>query len=183
MSKHHDVVLHHLQESIRQTIFSAHRFGGPMAVEVDSMYYGLGLVVCQGFLERELDKFHEAPEPDKMPARMPAFTAKPSIAIIDFWHYKFDKDGEWYGWDELTNVYRLRHCFAPENGFSAGHIAKIKSFHKAMNAGKVKDRTGKTLRPYFDLNGDKPPLLHMQAVERFTVLTGELIRCAEKTVS
>ncbi len=182
MSKHHDVVLHDIRESIRETIFRAHRFGGPMAVEVDSMYYGLGLVVCQGFLEREMNKLYPAPAPEKMPAKMPDFTSKPAVPLIDFWHYKCDREGNWYGWDELTNAYRLRYCFAPSNGATAAHLAKIKTFHKAMNAGKIRDKTGKTVRPYFDLNGDKLPLLHMGAVERLTTLTGELIRHAEKAV-
>ena len=67
MSEHHDAVLYEIQKTVSETVDRSHRIAGPLACDVATRHYGLGLIVCRGFLEREMNKIIELPEPGKFP--------------------------------------------------------------------------------------------------------------------
>ncbi|MFQ5451684.1 MAG: hypothetical protein ACE5E9_13735 [Nitrospinaceae bacterium] len=185
MSEHHEVIFHDILQSVRESITRAHRFGGPLGEEIDSIYNGLGLIVCQSFLEREMNKFYPLPAPRKFPARMPRFTPRPFVRAIDFWHYKFDRRNQWYGWEELTHLYRIRYRFDRNRGIlnrngASGHGPRIRKFHGQLAAGDIRDREGNRLGPYFDIDSAGALGIKTEAVNRCTALCGELIRVVEK---
>ena len=119
MSEHHDAVLYEMRQSIQETVNRFHRIAGPLACEVATMHFGLGLIICRGFLEKEMGGLCELPSPSKSPKRMKNISGKPFILTIDFWQYKFDPTNIWYGWGELTNFFRLADCFTQSGLFYA----------------------------------------------------------------
>jgi hypothetical protein len=175
MSEHHDAVLYELRKTVGETIDRAHRIGGPLANDMATRHYGLGLIVCRGFLEREMNKMIELPEPGKFPKRMKNITDKPCIPAIDFWHYKFDADNRWYGWQELANCFRLADCCA---GQPVG--PRVKAFLKQLQAGEVRDRKKKPIPTYYEIDSAGELKLTSEALSRFTQLTGELVHLVEK---
>ena len=180
MSEHHDTVLYEIRQSIQETVNRSHRIAGPLACDVATMHFGLGLIVCRGFLEKEMDKIFELPSPGKFPKRMKNITGKPFIPTIDFWQYKFDSTNTWYGWGELTNFFRLADCFTLNGGTLNGKGVRIKAFRKLLASGEVKTRKKKSVDSYFDFDDQGKLKLHSEALNRFTSLTGELVLLAEK---
>ncbi len=175
MSEHHDAVLYELQKTVGETIDRAHRIAGPVDCDVATRHYGLGLIVCRGFLEREMGKIVELPEPGKFPKRMKNITEKPFIPAIDFWHHKFDVENSWYGWQELANFFRLADS-CTGNAVSP----KLKAFRRQLQAGEVKDRKKKSIPTYFEIDSEGELVLESEALSCFTQLTGELVRLVEK---
>lgn len=175
MSEHHDAVLYEIQKTVGETIDRAHRIAGPVDCDLATRHYGLGLIVCRGFLEREMGKIIELPEPGKFPKRMKNITGKPFIPAIDFWHHKFDSEDSWYGWPELTNCFRLADCCAG-NPISP----RVKAFRRQLQAGEIKDRKKKSISTYFEIDSEGELVLTKEALSRFTQLTGELVHLVEK---
>jgi len=175
MSEHHDAVLYEIRKTVGETIDRAHRIAGPLACDVATRYYGLGLMVCRGFLEREMNKIIELPKPGKFPKRMKNITGRPFIRAIDFWRYKFDPEDRWYGWRELTNCFRLADCCTGQPV-----SPKVKVFLKQLQAGDIKDRKKKMIPPYFEFDSEGELVLKREALDRFTQLTGEWVHWVEK---
>ena len=116
MSEHHDAVLYEIRQTVRETVNRSHRIAGPLNYDVATLHFGLGLIVCRGFLEKAMNKKCELPSPGKFPKRMKNISGKPFIRAIDFWQYKFDPKNAWYGWGELINFFRLVDCFTQNGG-------------------------------------------------------------------
>jgi hypothetical protein len=180
MSEHHDAVLYEIQKTVGETVNRSHRIAGPVACDVATLHFGLGFVVCRGFLEREMNKIIELPQPGKFPKRMKNITGKPFIRAIDFWHHKFDSEDSWYGWQELTHCFRLADCFTGNPAGLNGQGGKIKAFLKQLQAGEIKDRKKKTIPTYFEIDSEGELILTSEALGRFTQLTGELVHWVEK---
>ncbi|GJL79095.1 MAG: hypothetical protein NPINA01_20840 [Nitrospinaceae bacterium] len=180
MSEHHDAVLYEIQKTVGETVNRSRRIAGPLPYDLATMHYGLGLIVCRGFLTREMEKFIDFPKPGKFPKRMKNITGRPVIREIDFWHYKFDPQSEWYGWQELTNFFRLADSFTHRQGSLNGQDAKVKAFRKQLDTGEIKNRKKKAVDPYFDVDGEGRLVLQREALNRFTSLTGELVHWVEK---
>ncbi len=180
MSIHHDAVLYEIRQTVRETVNRSRRIAGPVNCDVATLHYGLGLIVCRGFLEKEMNKIWELPLPGKFPKRMTNISGKPFLRAIDYWHYKADPKTEWYGWEELTHFFRLADCFAESGATPNGKGAPVKRALKQLQAGEVKDRKKKPVDPYFDIDGQGRLKLQGEALERFTVLSGELVHLAEK---
>jgi hypothetical protein len=67
----------------------------------------------------------------------------------------FGLDPSWYGWPELGNFYRLRHCFAHEFGRLTDHQRPhILAFLRALETGRVREGTT-VIAPYFKLEDDE----------------------------
>lgn len=175
MSEHHDAVLYEIQKTVCETVDRAHRIAGPVDCDLATRHYGLGMIVCRGFLEREMGKIIELPEPGKFPKRMKNITGKPMIPAIDFWHHKIDPEDSWYGWQELTNCFRLADCCA-DNQISP----RVKAFRRQLQAGEIKDRKKKSISTYFEIDSEGELVLTSEALSRFTQLTGELVHLVEK---
>lgn len=180
MSEHHDAVLYEIQEMIQKSVFHAHRIADPLDCDVDSKYYGLGLIICKGFLEKEMNKLAEVPPANKIPKRMQPITQKPCIREIDYWHCKFDPKSEWYGWEELANCFRLADCFAQNHGNLNGHGLRVKAFARQLAKEEITDRRKKPVPAYFTVEGGDHLKLQEDVVKRFAALTGELIKMVEK---
>ncbi len=180
MSQHHDAVLHEIQEMIQKSVFHAHRIADPIDCDVDSKYFGLGLIICQGFLQREMNKIIDVPPANKLPKRMKPITQRPCIREIDYWHYKFDPKSEWYGWQELANCFRLADCYAKDKGNLNGHGPRVKAFARQMKKEEIRDRKKKPVTPYFAVEDGENLKLEKDAVQRFALLSGELIKMVEK---
>jgi hypothetical protein len=180
MSEHHDAVLYEIRQSVQETANRAQRIAGPINCDVASLHFGLGLVVCRGFLEKEMHKKCDLPAPGKFPKRMKNISGKPVIRTIDFWQYKFDPKNDWYGWQELTNFFRLAEGFSENGGTLNGKGAKVKAFLKQLGAGTVMGRKKKAIDPYYDIDDEGKVKLQSEALGRFTSLVGELVHLAEK---
>ncbi len=180
MSEHHDAVLYEIRQIVKETVNRSHRIAGPLNFDVATIHYGLGLIVCRGFLEKEMDKICELPSPGKFPKRMKNITGKPFIQAIDFWQYKFDPKNTWYGWRELINFFRLADCFTKNGGTLNGKGVKVKAFRKQLESGDVKTRKKQSIEPYFDIGDQDKLKLQCEALDRFTSICGELIHMAEK---
>lgn len=180
MSEHHDAVLYEIRQTVGETVNRSHRIAGPLTCDVATLQYGLGLIVCRGFLEKEMNKICELPPSGKFPKRMKNISGKPFIRAIDFWQYKFDPKIAWYGWEELTNFFRLADCFTESGGTLNGRGVKVKAFRKRLEVGNVKNRKKKPVEPYFDIDSQGKLKLHGEALNRLTSLCGELVHLAEK---
>lgn len=180
MSEHHDAVLYEIQKTVSETVDRSHRIAGPLACDVATRHYGLGLIVCRGFLEREMNKIIELPEPGKFPKRMKNITGKPVIPAIDFWHHKFDPEDKWYGWQELANCFRLADCCVGNQMNLSGQGARVKAFRKQLQAGEIKDSKKKSIPTYFEVDSAGELILAKEALSRFAQLTGEWVHWVEK---
>jgi len=180
MSEHHDAVFYEIRQTVRETVNRSHRIAGPLNCDLATMHFGLGLIVCRGFLEKEMDKKCKLPSPGKFPRRMKNITGKPFIRAIDFWQYKFDPKNAWYGWEELTNFFRLADCFTLNGGTLNGKGIRVKAFRKQLESGDVKNRKKKSVDSYFDIDDQGKLKLQSEALTRFTSLSGEFVHVAEK---
>ena len=180
MSEHHDAVLYEIRQTVAETVNRSCRIAGPLDCDVPTLHYGLALIVCRGFLEKEMNKKCDFPAPGKFPKRMKNITGKPGVRAIDFWQYKFDSGTDWYGWEELANFFRLAEGFSANGGTLNGKGTKVKAFCKQLEAGAVIDRKKKSIDPYFEIDANGKLKLQGQALDRFTSLSGELIHLAEK---
>jgi len=180
MSAHHDAVFYEIRQTVRETVNRSHRIAGPQTCDMATIQYGLGLIVCRGFLEKEMNKKCELPSPGKFPKRMKNITGKPFIRAIDFWQYKFDSKNSWYGWEELINFFRLADCFTQNGGTLNGKSNKVKAFRKQLESGDVKTRKKKSVTPYYDIDDKGNLKLQSDALDRFTELSGEFVHVAEK---
>ena len=180
MSEHHDAVLYEIRQTVAETVNRSQRIAGPLNCDVATLHFGLGLIVCRGFLEKEMNKIWELPLTGKFPKRMKNITGKPFIRAIDFWLYKFDPKNAWYGWEELTNFFRLANCFALNGGALNGKGMRVKAFRRQLASGGVKNRKKKSIDPYFDIDEKGKLKLQSEALDRFTQLCGELVHVAEK---
>jgi len=180
MSEHHDAVLYEIRQTVQETVNRSQRIAGPINCDLASLHFGLGLIVCRGFLQKEMHKKCTLPSPGKFPKRMKNISGKPVIRTIDYWQYKFDPKGTWYGWQELTNFFRLADGFSENGGTLNGKGNKVKAFRKLLQAGEIKNRKKKSIEPYFDIGEDGKLKLQSQALERFTCLSGELVHLVEK---
>jgi hypothetical protein len=179
MSVHHDAVLFEIRQTVTETANRAQRIAGPINCDVASLHFGLGLIVCRGFLEKEMHKKCDLPAPGKFPKRMKNISGKPVIRAIDFWQYKFDPKNEWYGWQELANFFRLAEG-SEDGGTLNGKGSKVKAFRKQLGAGAILSRKKKSIDPYYDIDTEGKLKLHSEALDRFTTLVGELVHLAEK---
>jgi hypothetical protein len=180
MSEHHDAVLYEIRQAVAETVNRSHRIAGPLTCDVGTLHYGLGLIVSRGFLEKEMNKLCDLPAPGKFPKRMKNISGKPVVREIDFWQYKFDPKNTWYGWEELTNFFRLADGFTQAGGTLNGKSVKIKAFRKQLERGEVKTRKKKSVEPYFDIDDQNKLKLQGEALDRFTRLCGEIVHEAEK---
>jgi hypothetical protein len=180
MSEHHDAVLYEIRQTVQETVNRSQRIAGPINCDVASLHFGLGLIVCRGFLEKEMNKICELPAPGKFPKRMKNISGRPFIRAIDFWQYKFDPKTDWYGWEELAHFFRLADCFSESGGTLNGKGNQVKAFRKQLEAGNIKNRKKKAIEPYFDIDSQDKLKLHGEALDRFTSLSGELVHLAEK---
>ena len=180
MSEHHDAVLYEIQKTVNETVARSIRIAGPVACDVATRHFGLGLIVCRGFLEREMGKIIDIPEPGKFPKRMKNITGKPFVREIDFWHHKFDPEDNWYGWQELINCFRLAQSCTGNPMNLNGQGAKVKAFLKQLQAGEIKDRKKKTIPTYFEIDSEGELVLKSEVLGRFTQLAGELVHWVEK---
>ena len=180
MSEHHDAVLYEIRQTVQETVNRSHRITGPLTYDVATMHLGLGLIVCRGFLQKEMNKIGKLPSPGKFPKRMKNITGKPCIRAIDYWQYKFDPKNAWYGWEELTNFFRLADCFTLNGGTLNGKGKRVKAFRKQLESGDIKTRKKKSIETYFDIDGQGKLKLQCDALDRFTSLSGELVHLAEK---
>ncbi len=180
MSEHHDAVLFEIRQTVTETVNRSLRIAGPIDCDVASLHFGLGLVVCRGFLEKEMNKLWELPSPGKFPKRMKNISDKPVVRAIDFWQYKFDPKNDWYGWEELTNFFRMADGFYETGKTLNGKTKKVQAFGKQLQAGAVKNHKKKPIAPYYDLDDEGKLKLQSEALDRFTALSGELVRLAEK---
>lgn len=180
MSEHHDAVLYEIRQTVEETVNRSQRIAGPITCDLATLHYGLGLIVCRGFLEKEMNKIGELPSPGKFPKRMKNNSGKPVIRAIDFWQYRFDPGNTWYGWEELTHLFRLADCFAQSGGALNGKGNKVKAFHKQLDRGEIKNRKKKPVEAYFNFDEQDRLKLQGEALDRFTELTGELVHLAEK---
>jgi hypothetical protein len=180
MSVHHDAVLFEIRQTVTETANRAQRIAGPIDCDVASLHFGLGMVVCRGFLEKEMNKLWDLPSPGKLPKRMKNISGKPVVRAIDFWQYKFDPKNDWYGWQELANFFRMADGFYETGATLNGKTKKVKAFYKQLQAGEVKNRKKKSIAPYYDLDDEGKLKLQCEALDRFTILGGELVHLAEK---
>ena len=180
MSIHHDAVLYEINQTVGETVARAHRIAGPVDCDLATRYHGLGLIVCRGFLEKEMNKIIDLPKPGKFPKRMKNTTGRPAVREVEFWQHKFDPKSEWYGWQELANCFRLADCFTDSPGVLNGQGGKVKAFRKDLQVGEIKNRKKKAIEPYFEVAGEDQLVLKGEALDRFTTLSGELVHLAEK---
>lgn len=180
MSIHHDAVLYEIRQTVTETVNRSLRIAGPVNCDVATLHFGLGLIVCRGFLEKEMSKLCDLPAPGKFPKRMQDISGRPFIRAIDFWHHQFDLKTGWYGWEELTHFFRLADCFSESGGTLNGKTGKVKAFYKQLMAGEIKTRKKKAVDPYFDIDDQGKLKLQGEALDRFTILCGELVHLAEK---
>ena len=91
---------------------------------------------------------------------------------------KQHKPFKWWGWDELINFHKIRHCFAhDENGKLLTKYQKaIADFQKLITDGKVTRkafRAGKfvPVQPYYKIQNNRI-ILNDQAIHKCLSITG-----------
>jgi hypothetical protein len=180
MSEHHDAVLYEIQKTVGETVNRSQRIAGPVTCDLATRHFGLGFVVCRGFLEREMAKIIDLPKPGNFPKRMKNITGRPAIREIEFWQHKFDPEDKWYGWQELANCFRLAESCTDNLMNINGQGGKVKAYLKQLKAGEIKDRKKKSISSYYEVDSEGELVLSGEALERFTLLTGELVHFVEK---
>jgi len=170
--------LNRFKDIIPYGINALHQMGIEIK-EIDSDFIsGITLIMYFSFLESIMDSI--CPVPVKPPRNFPRHTQQPYIKNIDFWAETYDKKkSRWYAWKEFENMYRLRHCFAHNNGkLLPGHDARIKTFLTQLNDGQVLDRDGKPISSYFKINGNTIKMKSLMRCKiliiEFLVLVGEI---------
>lgn len=85
--------------------------------------------------------------------------AIPTVAELNKIQSHFDLDSSWYGWSELENFFRLRHCFAHEFGrLTDRQRPEVMSFLASMQGGQVHDGNC-VIAPYFTVEDDEVVML------------------------
>lgn len=98
---------------------------------------GSSLVMTISLLERLVTDIM-ALEPDSGVAPDPRI---PTVGNLREWARYLDLDPTWYGWNELGNFIRLRHCFAHKFGrLLERHRPHIEAFHRQLEEGLIVSR-------------------------------------------
>lgn len=83
----------------------------------------------------------------------------PMVAELPTIQSHFNLDPSWYGWPELGNFYRLRHCFAHEFGrLTDRQRPHVLAFLKSLQNGEVIEETT-VVAPYFMVEHDELVML------------------------
>lgn len=83
----------------------------------------------------------------------------PNVAELPVIQSHFDLSSSWYGWAELGNFYRLRHCFAHEFGrLTDRQRPNVLAFLNSLESGRIKE-DGTTIAPYFRIENDEVVML------------------------
>lgn len=158
---------------------NAIRRSGIEIKEIDADFtFGITLIMFFSYLESVMDGV--CPVPLRLPKKFPRHTQSPFIKNIDYWVETYDKSkSRWYAWEEFENMYRLRHCFAHNNGkLLSGHSSRIKAFHKKLDNGGIQDRDGNSISRYFDIESNTIKIRSLMRckilVMEFLVLVGEI---------
>lgn len=127
------------------------------------------------FVESEVSNF--TPTPFPIPKTIPTYSGVPRIGKLDFWRHQFDRNGtRWYGWGEFVNFYRIRHCFAHNNGvLLPGHSSHMIDFRNKQKNGLIKDRNGKQVDPYYDISSQNEIILENYSLNRLRILCMEFL--------
>jgi len=136
---------------------------------------GAGLIMVIATIEGEIKKKYGLPYP--IPRNIPHYTYRPYIRIIDYLIHTSDRRMTWYGWEELENIYRIRHCFVHNLGYLIrGHDIHIRNFLNRLSQGQIKDRNGNSVRPYYNLSQAGEILLETDILYRLRVLSADLLK-------
>lgn len=85
----------------------------------------------------------------------------PRVGGLKQWQKHLDLDPKWYGWPELGNFVRIRHCFAHRYGkVLPRHHNNLVSFMSKLQDGLIIDEKGDTIPKYYDIINDEIFLDH-----------------------
>ena len=94
----------------------------------------------------------------------------PGVANINEWQRYLDLDAGWYGWPELGNFFRLRHCFAHDFGrLTQRQESQIRSFAHEIDQASVIDHKGEPVQQYMRFQGQD---IHLEDgwIHRFRII-------------
>jgi hypothetical protein len=78
----------------------------------------------------------------------------PTVGNLRRWQSHLNLDPKWYGWSELGNFIRLRHCFAHEFGRLTGkQKAEVENFLTKLQNGSILDKKGEKVPAYYEIVG------------------------------
>jgi len=101
----------------------------------------------------------------------------PSVGGLSEWQRYLALDANWYGWGELGNFFRLRHCLAHEFGrVTDRQRLYISQFLDDLGNNKVLDRDGNRIRPYYEIVDSELVLIRGKAVDQFRVLLADFFK-------
>lgn len=98
----------------------------------------------------------------------------PMVGKLRKWQAHLDLDPKWYGWQELANFVRIRHCFAHEFGNMHDIHLPVKTglqnYLSDLKAGIKVDEKGITIQPYYEIKNDRIFLLN-ESTDRFRIIS------------
>ena len=133
---------------------------------------GVTLVLGCSMLERNImDMMRRVKDSGK-----PIDPSIPDSGKINEWQRYLDLDAKWYGWAELGNFFRLRHCFAHEFGRLTKRQEKgINDFIRSLQSCNVLDRDNQPVKGYIHINGDDI-LLTENWMNRFRIILADFFK-------
>ena len=100
----------------------------------------------------------------------------PAAGGINEWQRYLDLDPDWYGWSELANFFRLRHCFAHEFGRLTDRQERdIKSFMRDLDEGRILTEDNQVVHQYINIDGEKISLT-ADWISRFRIILAHFLR-------
>jgi hypothetical protein len=114
---------------------------------VEPVMLGASLILGISLLERLVSD---------LKSQKPHSGASPNPNIpykkLQDWQSYLNLNPNWYGWHELANFYRLRHCFAHEFGrLSNRQMQHVNNFLKKLLSGSILDENRKKISGYYKI--------------------------------
>ena len=126
-----------------------------LRVSVLPVVPGASIILACSYLERCVFELKQT-VPD---SRLQANEQIPNVAELREWQRYFSLPVPWDGWYELSNFFRIRHCFAHEFGRATVRQKRhIESFLLELQNGSVREE-GTVIDPYFILVNDEISML------------------------
>lgn len=138
---------------------------------------GLPLLGMIAYIERNVNSVKPVPFPfpKNLKKKIPRYSGKARIFNLDYWRWEFDRTNppRFYGWEELINFFRIRHCVVHNMGYLLpGHSVQITDFLKSLHKNKVKDRKGSIIKSYYHIDGDDKIIME-NGLRRLAILCME----------
>lgn len=105
----------------------------------------------------------------------------PAVGNLRGWQSHLDLDPKWYGWSELGNFIRLRHCFAHEFGHLTNRQeAEVRNFLAKLQRGAILDKKREKVPAYYEIVG-REIVLKPESLNNFRRLCKSFIELLQQS--